>query len=225
MTAGAWTFAFVDLAGFTALTEAHGDQVAASNVARFYDMARQTLVGSTQLVKGIGDAVLLAADEPEHGVSTVKALMTAVETEENFPLVRAGLHTGTGVRLQDAQGGIDYVGSGVNLAARVAGHATCRQVLLTENVAEGLDSRRWSLRRLGRAQFQNVAKPVVLFELMLDEGPAGEVDPVCRMRVSPGAVAATVRHGEHDYVFCSLECVAAFAASPEDYVTAGEGAP
>lgn len=224
MTVGEWTFAFVDLAGFTALTEAHGDEVAAANVARFYDMARQTLVGSTQLVKGIGDAVLLAADNPEDGVSTVKALMSAVETEGNFPLARAALHTGTGVRSRDDRGGIDFVGSGVNLAARVAGYATCRQVLLTETVAEGLDSRRWPLRRLGHAQFQNVPNPIVLLELILEDGPAGDVDPVCRMRVSPGAVVASIRHGERSYVFCSLECVAAFAANPEIYATATGGA-
>ncbi len=224
MTVGEWTFAFVDLAGFTALTEAHGDEVAAANVARFYEMARQALVGSARLVKGIGDAVLLAAQEPEDGVSSVKALMTAVEAEENFPLIRAGLHTGTGVRSQDERGAIDFVGSGVNLAARVTGHATCRQVLLTEMVAKGLDHRRWPLRRLGNAQFRNVSKPVMLFELILADGPAGEVDPVCRMRVSPGAVVASIRHGEHDYVFCSLECVAAFAARPDDYATSGGGA-
>ena len=64
MTSGQWTFAFVDLAGFTALTEAHGDQVAAYNVARFYEMAGATLVGSTEFVKGIGDAVLLVAEHP-----------------------------------------------------------------------------------------------------------------------------------------------------------------
>jgi adenylate cyclase len=224
MTAGQWTFAFAVLAGFTALTEAHGDEVAASNVARFYDMARESLLGSTQLVKGTGDAVLLAADEPQDGVWSVTDLMKAVEKEDNFPLVRPGLHTGTGVRSQDDRGAVDYVGSGVNVAARVAGHATCGQVLLTHTVAEGLDTALWALRRPGNAQFQNVAKPIELFELILEDGPAGETDPVCRMRVSPGSVVGTVRHGEHDYVFCSLECVATFAARPEDYVRSG-GAP
>jgi len=225
MSTGNWTFAFVDLAGFTALTEAHGDEVAASNVARFYEMARQSLVGSTEFVKGIGDAVLLAADQPNDGVSSVTALMTAVETEANFPLARAGLHSGTGVRSEDGRGAVDYLGSGVNLAARVAGHATCRQVLLTETVAERLDDGLWSLRRLGSAQFQNVAKPIMLFELILEDGPVGEIDPVCRMRVSPGAVVGSIRYGDHDYVFCSLECVAVFTASPNDYETTGARTP
>ena len=218
-------FRSVDLAGFTALTEAHGDEVAASNVSRFYEMARQTLVGSTQLVKSIGDAVLLAADNSDDCASSVRLLMKTAESEENFPLVRAGIHTGTAVRSRDDRGLIDYVGSGVNLAARVTGYATSGQVLLTETVTKELDSNRWQSRRLGKTPLENIPKPVLLFELILDDRPGGDVDPVCRMRVSPGAVVGSIRRGEHHYVFCSLECVAAFANDPDGYTPSKEGMP
>jgi class 3 adenylate cyclase len=53
------TFAFVDLAGFTAVTEAHGDAEAVSIVRMFRDRALDVLRPGDELVKTIGDAVML----------------------------------------------------------------------------------------------------------------------------------------------------------------------
>jgi class 3 adenylate cyclase len=220
MTSGVWTFAFVDMAGFTALTEAHGDETAAGHAARFYQLARESLVGSAQLVKHIGDAVLIVSDEPDEALATVRNLTVAVEEEANFPLVRGGLHTGSAVRSTDGPGPADYFGSGVNVAARVAATAACRQVLLTDAVASDLDATKWSLRPLGRTQFRNVPEPLNLFELIIEEAAEGAVDPVCRMRIPPTAVIGSIRHGDSMLVFCSLECLAAFTANPDRY---GEG--
>jgi adenylate cyclase len=218
MSSGEWTFAFVDLAGFTALTEAHGDETAATQAVKFYELTRQALVGTSHLVKQIGDAVLIAADEPAEAVETVRSLMTAVEEEANFPLIRAGLHTGSAIRSVNDQNAPDYLGSGVNVAARVAGQATSRQILLTETVAKALDDAKWPLRHLGPTRFRNVPLPIELYELIVREVPGGDIDPVCRMHVAPGAVRASLRHADHEYVFCSLDCVAAFAANPDNYV-------
>ena len=52
------TFAFVDLAGFTALTEAHGDEEAVATLSRFRAMTSRALDGRGVLVKTIGDAVM-----------------------------------------------------------------------------------------------------------------------------------------------------------------------
>ena len=58
------TFSFVDLAGFTALTEAHGDLDAADLLGRFIGLARASLSAGDELVKSIGDAVMLASPGP-----------------------------------------------------------------------------------------------------------------------------------------------------------------
>ncbi len=58
------TIAFVDLAGFTALTETHGDDEAADLAERFTELARTALGSEDRLVKSIGDAVLLTAPSP-----------------------------------------------------------------------------------------------------------------------------------------------------------------
>jgi class 3 adenylate cyclase len=56
------TFLFADIAGFTALTEAHGDEEAAALVAEFCRAVKAELApsGGTQ-VKSIGDALMLAS--------------------------------------------------------------------------------------------------------------------------------------------------------------------
>lgn len=220
MTSGIWTFAFVDLAGFTSVAEAHGDEEAALQATAFYDMTRSSLVGSTRLVKQIGDAVMLVADQASDAVATARTLMDAAAGETTLPLLRGGIHTGTAVE-SSGRSSIDYLGTGVNLAARVAASAAGHQLLLTGAVATALGPE-WTLRSLGPMRFRNIALPVEIFELALSS-PEGEIDPVCKMRIGPGAVIASLRHCERDYVFCSLQCVAAFAAHPDRYVGVEEG--
>ena len=59
------TFVFADIAGFTALTEAHGDDEAAAVVADFCAAVRAELPasGGTQ-AKTIGDALMLRIPDP-----------------------------------------------------------------------------------------------------------------------------------------------------------------
>ena len=49
------TYAFVDLAGLSALTEGHGDTAAADLVERFRELVDQTLAGEAKRVRMIGD--------------------------------------------------------------------------------------------------------------------------------------------------------------------------
>ena len=54
------TFLFADLSGFTALTEAHGDEQAADLVGGFCVGVRRLLAAhQAQEVKSIGDALML----------------------------------------------------------------------------------------------------------------------------------------------------------------------
>lgn len=58
------TVIFIDLAGFTTTTLTHGDQDAADVAERFTGLARSELEGGDQLVKSIGDAVMLTSPTP-----------------------------------------------------------------------------------------------------------------------------------------------------------------
>ena len=88
------TFAFVDLAGFTALTEAHGDATAADLVGRFVALAAAAADGRGELVKSIGDAVMLSFDDPAPALAVTQLLILRSYSSGGFPMLRAGLHNG-----------------------------------------------------------------------------------------------------------------------------------
>lgn len=208
------TFCFVDLAGFTALTEAHGDADAVALLDEFLSLTRAALGPDDELVKSIGDAVMLASPGPDSALQAVASLMTSCRHASGFPLPRAGAHHGAAI-CRDG----DYLGGAVNLAARVAGHAAGGQLLATGVVAEAARSMAVEVVAHGPHELHNVSEPVDLFEIHLEpwSGPH-TIDPVCRMHVDPEHAAGSLRHGGAEYWFCSLSCVSAFASSPSRYI-------
>ncbi len=53
---------------------------------------------------------------------------------------------------------------------------------------------------------------------ILQDKPAGVLDPVCGMTVDPQRAAGSVVHQGQTYFFCSTGCIAKFQASPETYL-------
>lgn len=210
------TFIFADLAGFTALTETHGDDDATDVAARFYDLARASLTGEACLVKTMGDAVMIVADQSPAAVSTALKLVAAVRIEPGFPAVRAGLHSGSAVERSG-----DYFGATVNLAARITAYARSDQILCTEAVAEAVRSLDLAMiHSAGMVSFKNVAQPVALFEIedLQHHMTHREIDPVCRMGLDPDTAPARLPFHDRLYYFCSLACAQKFAQAPEAYV-------
>ncbi len=211
------TFLFADLAGFTALTEAHGDEEAADLAGEFCVAVRELLDRHDgEEIKTIGDALMLRCRRPGHAVALGLAIVHDVGAQHRFPSIRVGMHTGPAVERRG-----DWFGSTVNLAARVSGIAAGGEVLLTEATKrlsgqiEGIE-----LREHGRRALRNVTEPVLLFSAV----PVGSrsarglpIDPVCRMAVEPDHGAGMLRHEGTEFHFCSLACAQAFAAAPERY--------
>lgn len=104
---------FADLAGFTALTEAHGDLGAADVAGRFAELARSVLLEDARVVKTIGDAVMVVASDARVGLEIAMRLLRSVDGEADFPGVRLGLHAGPVVERAG-----DVFGATVNVAAR-----------------------------------------------------------------------------------------------------------
>jgi adenylate cyclase len=210
------TFCFVDLAGFTALTEAHGDDAAADLIARFSSAVDASLEGDASVVDRIGDAVFLLGESPERTVRSVQRLWSRSRDEPDFPTLHAGLHHGDAIFRNGR-----WVGTAVNLAARVAAHARGGQVLATAVVAAQAAATGIDVRSIGRTSLRNLLEPVELFVLDLaTERGDPVVDPVCRMRVNPDSAPGHLRFADQDFWFCSLQCVARFAAAPGAYVRA-----
>ncbi len=89
------TFLFADLAGFTALTEVHGDAEAADLAAGFFDDARALLAQhGAEEVKTLGDALMIRCDEARDAIALGVRIVREVGARHGFPSVRVGLHTG-----------------------------------------------------------------------------------------------------------------------------------
>ncbi len=206
------------MAGYTALTEAHGDDDAANLAELFYTLVARALAPPARLVKTIGDAVLIVAPSAALGLSAALAIAESTEREPHFPDVRAGLHFGPIVERRG-----DVFGATVNVAARVASHARGGQILATAAAVRGLAgiaAARFTAQ--GPVRFKNVAEPVEVFLVERDrplEG-LGAIDPVCRMRVDPARCIERLAPGGQRCYFCSAVCAESFARTPEAFVPA-----
>lgn len=215
----AHTFIFADMSGFTALTEAHGDEAAADLAAEFSAAVGPRLERrGAEEVKSIGDALMIRCDDAAESIGLGLEIVHEVGGQHRFPSIRVGMHTGPATEREG-----DWFGSTVNLAARVAGEAAGGEVLLTEATREALSRpERFNFREHGRVQMRNVSEPAVLFAVLRRGLLATEdlpVDPVCRMAVEPDDAAGSLQHRGATYVFCSLACAQRFAAEPERYAS------
>lgn len=212
------TFMFADIAGFTALTEAHGDEEAANLVADFADAVKAELpaFGGTHL-KTIGDALMLRVPDPGQAVHLGLQITHELMRGHGSPAVRVGLHHGDAVERDG-----DYFGAAVNLAARVSSVATGGEVLLTAHTASlapDLDGVFFEPR--GRHELRNVGTPVELFAAVRQgQAAAGRlvVDPVCQMAVDPDHAAGRLNVDGTAYFFCTIACAGQFARHPERFV-------
>ncbi len=215
------TFGFIDLAGFTLLTELQGDEDAADVATRFAELTRSALAEGDHLVKTIGDAVLVTSPDPAAGVALVERLLVEAAAVPRFPALRAGLHHGEAI----ARDG-DVFGAAVNLAARVASEAHAGEVLGTAPIAEAARACGIPVAELGDVPLKNVKRSVPLFSLALVLGATeAPVDPVCRVPIDRRAAAGRLRYRAIEYWFCSLTCAAAFASNPSWHASATSQRP
>ena len=125
------TFLFADIAGFTALTEAHGDEAAIELVISFSEAIEAQLPRvAGEHVKTIGDAVMLRVPEPADAVRLGLWITHDAMRDHGSPAVRVGLHHGHAIERNG-----DYFGASVNLAARVSSAAAGGEVLVTGQTA------------------------------------------------------------------------------------------
>jgi adenylate cyclase len=213
------TFLFADLAGFTALTEAHGDELAADAVADFCRGVNELLPEfEAEQVKSIGDAVMVRVPEASAAVELGVRLIAEVGTRHRSLAVRVGAHTGPAVNRDG-----DWFGAAVNLAARVAAVADRGEILMTEATRSAagdvLDD--YELEERPEQAFKNIAAPVTVYALTLAAQPDVAdlpIDPVCRMAVEPSEAAERRTWDGVELHFCSAECAEVFDRHPERYV-------
>jgi len=215
---------FADLAGFTSLTDAMGDQTAARVLERFTRIVRKS-VGhwDGRIVKQIGDSFMVVFPAARPAVACALEIERLVAREPQFAAVRSGVHCGP-VLYQEG----DYVGTSVNVAARLVAGAERHQVLVTAAVRNEAGSLpNVEFVPLGRRRLRGLVDEVELFAAVeSDAGIAALrwIDPVCSMELTVDQVAARLSLGGKEHVFCSQQCLQRFIAAPERYVPNAERA-
>ena len=150
---------FVDLTGYTQLTEERGDEVAARVAGRLAwlvnDVARSR---GGRPVRWLGDGGLFHFREP--WMAVIAGLdMVERAPEAGLPDAHVGIHTGP-VVFQDG----DVYGATVNVAARIASHAQAGQVVVSEETAHRSDRHALRFEPLGAVDLKGVAKPLPLYQ-------------------------------------------------------------
>jgi class 3 adenylate cyclase len=125
---------FLDLTGYTRLTEERGDAAAAELATRLATLVRRSAQehGGTP-VKWLGDGVMFYFREPGNAVLAALDMAEVVGTH-GLPPAHVGIHAGP-VVFQDG----DYFGRTVNLAARIADYARPGEVLVSQEVVDAAD--------------------------------------------------------------------------------------
>jgi class 3 adenylate cyclase/YHS domain-containing protein len=211
------TFVFADLAGYTALTEAHGDERAADTAAEFCRAVRAVLGDyHAEEIKTIGDALLLRVPNAGDAVHLAARIVADHGARHQSLSVRVGMHTGVAV-CRDG----DWFGAAVNLAARVSDLAHAGEMVLTAATREEAEAALapGQLQPRGRRRLKNVTDPVELYALVPETDAADRlpVDPVCRMAVDPQRAERLTVYRGVEYHFCSEGCADAFDSSPSRY--------
>jgi hypothetical protein len=126
---------FADVAGSTAMYENMGDDLARERISK----ALNALISISRrhngnLVKTIGDEILVYFTDIDEAVSAAKAIQEAMEDDRSPETIgvsiRIGMQYGSTILEKD-----DIFGDTVNVAARVAGMAKARQILCTQEIA------------------------------------------------------------------------------------------
>lgn len=212
MTGTDRTVTFIDLAGFTVATATHGDETAADLAERLTQLTTISLGPADQLVKGLGDAVMLISDNPHDALGLAGRICHLADHEPAFPRLRIGVHHGPVVERHG-----DWFGTTVNVAARIAALAQPDQVLATTEIANAADAAGMAVTALGSTALRGTPDPVDLYAITACPAvPDRAVDPVCHMAVDrPSAAAARTRDGV-EHLFCSPECAATFDRLPPE---------
>jgi len=153
------TFVFTDIVDSTRLNETLGDE-AWGGLIRWHDKTIRSLAAEHggEEIKATGDGFFLAFPETDDAIETAIAIQRRFDEQrrsQSFaPALRIGVH-----RAEANRNGLDYTGSGVNLAARVESAATGGEILVS---GETLRDARRSFREVGRrtVELKGVSAPV-----------------------------------------------------------------
>jgi adenylate cyclase len=209
------TFGFIDVSGFTALTELEGDERAVDVLTAVRSLLRDICSRrGVRIAKWLGDGVMLVCVETRPLVETVLEIHHVVDTVSG-PVetvsIRSGITSGEVILME----GDDYIGHCVNVAARLCDLAPAGEALADPSVMSSLPS--WGVATEEReVSLRGVEKPVPASSIrMARPGEDGGRDPICGLPLNVDT-ADEIAHDAHGSVvlFCSVGCLDTWRRRP-----------
>lgn len=149
---------FVDLSGYTRLTEERGDEVAVGFAVILQRVSEAAAAANDgRLVKLLGDGAMLWFPDAERGLNAALSLVRALSVDASLP-AHAGVHAGPVIERD-----LDLFGRTVNLASRLAEAAGPGEVLVSEAVRSTVDSPTVRFERADGAVLKGITEPTPLF--------------------------------------------------------------
>jgi adenylate cyclase len=143
---------FLDLTGYTRLTEERGDEAAAELAETLASLVRRrSQEHGGQPVKWLGDGVMFYFADPGESVLAALEMVDGVATEA-LPPARVGIDAGP-VIFQEG----DYYGRTVNVAARIAEYARPGEVLVSQEVVDAAGGTAVSFTGIGAVELKGVS--------------------------------------------------------------------
>jgi adenylate cyclase len=148
---------FLDISGYTRLTQERGDDAAAELAATVARLVRRNSVEhGGKPIKWLGDGVMFHFPDPGPGVRAALDMVGGL-ADAGLPPCHVGLAAGP-VLYQEG----DYFGQTVNLSARIADYARANEVLVSRAVADASRDDGLTFADLGPVELKGVAGTVHL---------------------------------------------------------------
>lgn len=170
-------FLFADLRGYTAFVERHGDAAAADLLDAYRELVRSEVAHHAGAeVRTEGDSFYVVFASARRAVACGLAIIEAADrASRDHPdrPIRVGIGINAGETVQRGEG---FVGTAVNLAARVCAQARAGELLVTRAVRDAVGSGAGlTFVPRGSRRLKGIAEPVALFAAHIGAGPAPRV--------------------------------------------------
>ena len=149
---------FLDIAGYTRLTQERGDAAAARLAEELGGIVhRASLQFGGRAVKWLGDGVMFHFPDPGQGVLAAID-MTERVSGAGLPPAHVGLHAGP-VIFQEG----DYYGQTVNVASRIADYASPGTVIVSQAVVDASAGAGCAFEAIGPVELKGLSDAIPLY--------------------------------------------------------------
>lgn len=160
--------------------------------------------------------MLLEVSDPVAAMVVADEVSHLLHDAGQLPEITGGITTGSVI-----DRGRDILGAVVNLAARLADLAPAGELRVTEAAAHAAASGGWQVEPLGEVLIRGFHDPVTVFRVVLCHPDDCVTDPVCGMRITPGARTPGVTVANKTIWFCSSACEQRYTSAPDRYREVG----